>query len=132
MKAFENSAAKRINRVLGRPRGQVFEDRYHVEPIRSPRQARRVLAYVLNNWRKHHQDEGRVWNVDPFSSGWQFGGWAECENEEFIRLPPSTYQSLLVWFPRSWLLTAGWRRHGLISYREIPASNKHRTRVSSR
>ena len=57
MKAFQISAAKHINaavsRVLALPvrrRGAVFPDRYHAEIIRSPRQARHALAYVLNNW----------------------------------------------------------------------------------
>ena len=83
MKAFQISAAKLINAAVSvrgarRRRGQVFTDRYHAELIESPRQARRALAYVLNNWRKHREDRGvrqRRWLVDPFSSGISFGGW---------------------------------------------------------
>ncbi|HEY4116912.1 MAG TPA: hypothetical protein VGM56_03600, partial [Byssovorax sp.] len=44
--------AKAINRVLGR-RGRVFADRYHAVPLRSPRQTRNALAYVLLNARHH-------------------------------------------------------------------------------
>jgi putative transposase len=57
------SAARRLNAAiaadLGLPKarvGQVFIDRYHATQIRSPRQARNALAYVLNNWRKHRED----------------------------------------------------------------------------
>jgi hypothetical protein len=60
MQGFQVSLARNINTVLGdgvrRRRGRVFADRYHVVVIRSPRQARNTLAYILNNWRKHRED----------------------------------------------------------------------------
>ena len=37
--------------------GKVFPDRYHAQIIRTPRQARHALAYVLNNWRKHGENK---------------------------------------------------------------------------
>ena len=55
MQSFEISLARRINRALGR-RGKLFAHRFHATPIRSPRQARNALAYVLNNWRHHRED----------------------------------------------------------------------------
>lgn len=36
-------------------------------------------------------------------------------------LPPG-YRGLVTWFPKTWLLSEGWRRHGLIGLREVPAS----------
>src|SRR6184192_2374479 len=82
MQSFQISAAKHINRaysvkakLVERRRGNVFVDRYHAEEITSPRQARRALAYVLNNWRKHDEDRheyAKSWPIDPFSSGFMF------------------------------------------------------------
>ena len=56
MRALAISLAKRINRVLDRT-GKVFEFRYHALALTSPRQTRNALAYVLNNWRRHNEDE---------------------------------------------------------------------------
>lgn len=130
MKAFQISAAKHVNatiRIDGRRRrGQVFADRYHAEIVRTPRQARHVLSYVMNNWRKHREDRvgsARSWFVDPFSTGVHFDGWRELGDGQ--RWPwRATYRPLSVWPPRTWLLTTGWRRHGLIGCREVPSSSK--------
>jgi hypothetical protein len=40
--------ARTVNRVLGR-RGPVLADRYHQHVLRTPREARHALAYVLLN-----------------------------------------------------------------------------------
>jgi REP element-mobilizing transposase RayT len=128
MQAFQVSAARRINRAMrveGQEprRGRVFVDRYHAELITSPRQARHVLAYVLNNWRKHAEDEreerARDWLVDPFSTGALFDGWKERAQ---IPAWPDGYVSLLVHAPRTWLLTRGWAMHGPISCLAVPAA----------
>ncbi len=128
MQAFQISAAQRINRAISkrtgtRRRGQVFTDRYHATILTSPRQVRHALAYVLNNWRRHGEDQrglARTWTMDPFSSGVYFDGWKERAGERFIPPLRETYQPLFVWFARSWLLTTGWRRHGLVSVAEVP------------
>jgi putative transposase len=44
--------AKAVNRVLGR-HGRVWADRFHTRLLRTPREVRNALVYVLNNWRKH-------------------------------------------------------------------------------
>jgi len=44
--------AKAVNRVLRR-RGRVWGDRYHARLLRTPREVRNALVYVLNNFRKH-------------------------------------------------------------------------------
>lgn len=132
MKAFQISAAKRMNAALKwevRRRGQVFADRYHAEVIRSPRQARRALAYVLNNWRKHREDRGQRWNVDPFSSGCSFTGWKAFEGRLWMWKVPETYAPLIVWLPRTWLLSEGWMLYGRIDFDEVPGS---RTRPAPR
>jgi putative transposase len=64
--AFKISFARRLNRAFER-RGAVFADRYHTEVLTCPRQVRNAVSYVLNNWRKHHEDRHAPTRVDPFS-----------------------------------------------------------------
>ncbi|MEJ7603917.1 MAG: transposase [Kofleriaceae bacterium] len=63
MQAFQISAAKHLNTAISvrrteRRRGTVFPDRYHAVVIRSPRQARSALAYVLRGLIKTRVDRG--------------------------------------------------------------------------
>jgi REP element-mobilizing transposase RayT len=116
VRAFEISFARRLNRACGR-KGRVFADRYHASYIETPRQARNAFAYVLNNWRKHREDAGKRWRVDPYSSAVSFDGWKHRARP--FEWPPG-YAALPVKFPMTWLLTDGWRTHGLIDDREIP------------
>jgi putative transposase len=132
MRSFQISAAKHINReysekkgmaMAARRRGRVFVDRYHEELIKTPRQARRSLAYVLNNWRKHREDVAshtESWNVDPYSSGFQFLGWKEREQAEELWRARDSYEPLVVYMPKTWLLSQGWLKHGRISFYEVP------------
>lgn len=132
MQSFLISAAKQINRELSakmklaeRRRGSVFRDRYHQEIIETPRQARHALAYVLNNWRKHREDrkaDTESWNVDPFSTGWNFMGWRERADEDVHWRHRDTYDPLVVYFPKTWLLSQGWRKAGPISFYEVPSA----------
>jgi REP element-mobilizing transposase RayT len=129
MQGFQISAARNINTALGdkygRRRGKVFVDRYHLVVITSPTQARNVLSYVLNNWRKHAEDrhEPRTRMVDPFSSGWSFGGWQELAGEPFLWNRPEGYEPMIVYQPRAWMLREGWKRAagGGISARAVPS-----------
>jgi REP element-mobilizing transposase RayT len=134
MLAFQISAAKQINRLVlvdgTRRRGQVFADRYHAEIVTSPRYARHVLSYVMNNWRKHgeHREEvAHGWRVDPFSTAVVFDGWRELgDRQRWVYR--ATYEPMAVWPPRTWLLTEGWRRHGLVSCHEVPSDTTRRPR----
>ena len=132
MQSFQISAAKHINReyslkmkLTERRRGNVFVDRFHQEVIKTPRQARRSLAYVLNNWRKHREDRqhelARTWPIDPFSSAISFDGWREREDAVVRWSRRETYDPLIVYVPKTWLLQVGWQRHGLISFFEVPS-----------
>jgi REP element-mobilizing transposase RayT len=120
MQSFLISAAKRINRVLGR-RGKLFPDRYHARALTSPRAVRNAIAYVLGNWRRHREDRAPFaarWKIDPYSSAIDFAGWKELGGSLF-RSPPG-YQKLATSPPRTWLLRAGWERHGPISVYDTP------------
>ncbi len=131
MQGFEISAAKHLNAAIGktqggeRRRGKVFPDRYHAVVITSPRQARNVLSYIMNNWRHHGEHaEGaqRSWRIDWFSSASSFPDWREYGNDEFMWETPPRYDPLIVYQPRTWLLREGWKRHGLISCHEVPVA----------
>jgi REP element-mobilizing transposase RayT len=123
MQGFLISAAKQLNRVLAQ-RGTVFGDRYHATVLRTPRQVRNCVAYVLNNWRHHREDRGRTWTLDPFSSAVCFGGWKELDGSPIGFRPPPTYASLIVWFPKTWLLATGWRKHGRIGALDVPGGDE--------
>ena len=89
---------------------------------------------MLNNWRRHHEDRARAWSIDPFSSGILFGGWKELEHELFMPRYRETYRPLIVWLPRTWLLSTGLRRHGLIRQAEVLVGRTppHRAMLRSR
>jgi len=87
--------AKALNRVMGR-HGPVFEDHYHSRVVRTPTEAARAVAYVLRNFAHHAKARGEEVpddEADPFSSA--AGSCAD---------PPPVCE------PRTWLLSAGWRR----------------------
>lgn len=99
---------------------KLFSHRYHAKQIKTARQARNSLAYVLNNWRRHRldwDDRGRLSTakLDEFSSAISFDGWRGFRFEV-----PRGYQPLSVSKPRTWLLAVGWRDCGLIDPFETP------------
>ena len=129
MSPAERRRAKQAQRkaMANRRRGTVFPDRFHLEIIDNPQQARHTLAYVLNNWRKHREDRGdpqRAWNVDPYSTGMLFDGWKEREDAVVLWRWPETYEPFVVYLPKTWLLREGWRKHGLITFRHVPSARK--------
>ena len=116
MQSFEISLARRINRACGW-RGKLFAHRFHATAIRSPRQARNALAYVLNNWRHHGEDRATDAALDRFSSAVSFDGWVEST---WFAIPID-YTPLPIAPAETWLLTKGWRRHPAISWLEVLA-----------
>ncbi|HWB78807.1 MAG TPA: hypothetical protein VG755_27785 [Nannocystaceae bacterium] len=116
MRGLGTRLAIHLNRTFGRE-GRVFDDRYHARALTSPLEARRGLCYVLNNFRKHEAQTGRKiaarW-IDPCSSAILFDGWVDASER------PRSDRDLGTLAPRTWLLSAGWRMHGLIDPDEIP------------
>ncbi len=106
--------AKGLNRLWSR-RGKVFSDRYHDRILRSPRQVRNALVYVLQNAKKHGRKLKGL--IDAFSSARWFDGWRE--RLHFTGPEPSPAPIAAA---RTWLLDQGWRKHGLISASEAPRS----------
>src|SRR5215471_11441161 len=126
LQGFQISVARNINTMMGpdkyrRRRGKVFEDRYHLEVIKNPKQARHALSYVLNNWRKHSEDQtglAATWLVDPFSSGISFPDWQELADKDWMWPIRDSYDPLVVRRPQSWILREGWKCCGAISARD--------------
>jgi REP-associated tyrosine transposase len=108
MKALGARFARVVNRAFG-SRGVVLRDRYHLRILRTPREVRNALAYVLLNVRKHRAQRGLATpsRIDPASSGRWFAGWAS--DVLLARDPPA------VGTARSWLLRVGWLRWGRIT-----------------
>jgi REP element-mobilizing transposase RayT len=122
MQGFEHRVTRGLNRLFGGRRGSVWADRYHLEVLCSPKQVRAVLSYVLNNARRHGiaPKETPSW-IDPFSSARYFDGWATGPPDHVDRrITPGAP----VAEAESWLLTVGWRRHGLISPDELPGRRR--------
>jgi putative transposase len=110
MKGLLVRVARALNRLWAR-KGSVFADRYHTHPLRTPREVRAALAYVLHNARRHGL---RVLGIDPYSSGRWFDGWSR-------RLVFATRSCAAR--AQSWLLRIGWRRHGRIGIEETPRAS---------
>jgi hypothetical protein len=104
--------ARAVNRVLGR-RGAVWGDRYHARWLRTPREVRNALVYVLQNVRKHVRG---VRGLDPRSSARWFEGWRVAIATPAAPSPVRT--------PRTWLARVGWKRHGLLHPDEEPRVNR--------
>jgi hypothetical protein len=62
--------------------------------------------------------------VDPYSTGVQFEGWKERASERFYMDYRDTYQPMAVYLAKTWLLSEGWRKHGLIGFHEVPSARK--------
>ena len=98
--------------ILWRRVGRVFQDRYHSRILRTPKAVRVALIYVLQNARKHGAWVAK--RPDAYSSAPTFDGWrrgtkvAESSGRFLARA-------------RTWLLSIGWRRHGLLDPLEVPA-----------
>ena len=112
MRNFSIRVAQGLNRNVLDRRGKVWADRPHRHPLRTPREVRNALVYVLANGVKHGVVPAGC--IDPCSSGPYFTRWntpiAIPANEVPVR-PPQT-----------WLLAKSWVgiRPGYISLAEIP------------
>lgn len=128
MMAIGSRLARAVNRVTGES-GRVFDDRYHSRLLRTPREVRAALRYVLLNARHHVVGSRRRTattrasaepsRLDPASSAEWFDGWRRqpADAPERREGPPGPRP---VARARTWLLTVGWRRHGLLDPADVP------------
>jgi REP element-mobilizing transposase RayT len=87
MKSIGARLARAVQRTFHR-RGPVLADRYHLRVLRTPREVRIALAYVLLNVRKHWRERHGApppVRLDATSSGCWFDGWRRVPSS---REPP--------------------------------------------
>ncbi|MBK9071543.1 MAG: transposase [Myxococcales bacterium] len=116
--------ARAVNRALGRE-GKVWRDRYYARRLTVPKEVRNALVYVLLNSVKHKPDRvaaGRrqtstrvLVDVRCTSAAWFKGFAPSCEAA--LRVAGASPHDAPVAPAATWLLTTGWRRHGLIDPR---------------
>ena len=121
MKSIGSRLARAVNRVFHRS-GPALDGRYHLRLLKTPREVRNALAYVLLNARKHFSQRTGTAppiRLDEASSGRWFEGWRH-------RPRGPTGEGLVreVALARSWLLCTGWRRHGLVDPTEVPGTRR--------
>jgi len=115
MKAVGARLARAVNRVFRRV-GPVLADRYHLRVLKTPREVRNAIRYVLLNARHHAKRlAGRV-QLDPASSARWFDGWVTATSAGELSEQRPVARA------RTWLLAVGWKRHGLIDPADVPGS----------
>ena len=113
MKSFAVRANRLFNAASGRRRGKVWSGRYHRTDLKTPRQVRNALVYVLNNGRKHGVVSATKLVIDAGSSAPWFGGWTM---PRVIREGPRPTERA-----RTVLLDRLWLKHGKICPTEMPS-----------
>ena len=126
--------ARRVNRLISRS-GKLWADRFFSRALTSPRSVRNALAYVLNNFKKHRS--AAVGRIDPYSSAPYFNGFRELRGHPPSGLPksrglpltpqgvppPTTAEEIPISAACTWLARTGWRKAGLVSLAEPPATS---------
>jgi len=94
MRGLATRIARRLNALTDR-RGGVFADRYHAHPLKTPRETKHAVRYVLANYR-HHTLE----HLPP--------GWTDAlASARFSTRRPADDAPVVA--PSVWLLRVGWR-----------------------
>jgi hypothetical protein len=127
MKAIGARLARAVNRVAGRS-GPVLADRYHLRVLSTPTEVRNALRYVLLNARHHtgktvaamRRAVGEAVRIDPASSGRWFDGWKQGALVTGGGKSAASHDPPAVARARTWLLSVGWRRRGLLDPADVP------------
>jgi REP element-mobilizing transposase RayT len=116
MKSIGARLARAVQRAFALE-GPVLDGRYHLRVLRTPREVRNAIAYVLLNARHHllkrFQGSPRRPSsvvLDAASSARWFDGWASA----VPRIVTGPADEPEVARPHTWLARVGWRRQGLI------------------
>ena len=110
MQGLSIRCARAINRVFGGIHGQVWGDRYHARALKTPREVRNGIVYVLMNAKKHVRNFRFA--IDVLSSAPWFDG---IRDNVVVDEPSPVMRS------RTWLGNVGWRKRGLIQPHEKPS-----------
>jgi putative transposase len=112
MKGFAVRVAKGLNELLGTS-GRIWSDRYHAHALKTPREVRNAIVYVIRNRAKH----GGGVLIDPCSSAPYFDGW---DDQLGCRPPRGSPDDWPVASSVTWLMNAGWKRLGRIAAHDLP------------
>src|SRR5262245_34477958 len=121
MKSLAARFARAVNRALKR-KGPVLRERYHLSVLRTPKQVRNALRYVLLNATRHLAKRLGTRDLrvrvlhDPASSARWFDGWRRGS-------PPAAPDPPAVVPAETWLLKVGWRRWGLLDPADVPGAS---------
>jgi putative transposase len=111
MQGLKGRMARGLNRLWGLS-GPRFPDRYHSHVLKTLREVRNALLYVLNDACRHGC---QLLGVDGYSSGASFTGW--------VGRPESLGAVKEAWgHARSWKLRIGWLRYGRLSAQANPGA----------
>ena len=111
------SLSRRMLGAMGRAfgwRAGLLADRYHMRVLKTPREVRNAIRYVLLNAARHRRASLRT-RIDPASSGRWFDGWKRGTAQ--VQRPTGAQA---VAAARTWLLAEGWRRLGLLDPSDVP------------
>ena len=92
--------ARAVNRILER-HGNVWSERYHARPLKTPREVRNGIVYVLMNRQKL---ASKAMGLDPCSSASIFNGWKVPPS---LAPPRTSIEKAPVEPPATWLLRSG-------------------------
>jgi putative transposase len=121
IRALAGRFAKHIRQYAfkngGKRKGSVFNGRYHLHILRTSREVKNALEYVLLNLSKHQRF---IEYIDSFSSGSAFKNWKRLLGErfsslikwdvEFFESEVNTELDEILSPSRSWLGQTGWLR----------------------
>lgn len=122
MRSLAGRFAKKIREQAAErgmaPKGSAFNGRYHLHVLKTPREVKNALEYVLLNMAKHQE---LIEYMDPYSSAKYFRDWKELLGPRYrslIRACAGFYSSPdnlnavgnILSPSRSWLAREGWKR----------------------
>jgi REP element-mobilizing transposase RayT len=122
--------ARTFNRVFRR-KGKVWRTRHERHDLRSPRQVRNALVYVLFNHRKHARgtpnEHWALTSLDPKSSAPWFDGFTARAGPAIAKLASDAsalgvVERCVVSARRFLTTTLWWRHHGKLDPTEAPTS----------
>ena len=123
MRTLFSRIAFAVNAIAQR-RGRLFRDRHHRHALKTPREVRNALVYILFDNRKHHVHEASASSaptVDRCSSVYWFHAWSPSDRPpEGAMLPLDNAPTSK---PATWLARWGWHRGApsrLLRFSEVP------------
>jgi putative transposase len=125
LQGLASGIARAVNRAVGR-RGRFWRDRYHRRDLKTPREVRTAIVYVLMNFRKHGPEDMlfREQELDPRSSAAWFDGWDPRAGPLVgkVRSAVRVLGDAPITPSKTWLGTSGWRKLGPVRAAERPAT----------